>query len=258
MSLATIGCSDDVEIISSGGATDAGMTDAGATDDGMTDDGMTDDGMTDDGGDPTFMGGTYEITVMNLSPNQPMTDPVAAIHADTIHLFEVGGVSSTQIQTIAERGDNDPLTIFLGGSADVSDFAVIGAPPILPGASATGTLTTDNPAHVLSLVNMVICTNDAISGVDSVALPTDTTPLVITTMAYDAGTRTNVADADSFEPPPCSPNARTIPPSLTAFENIVAHPGQTGVVNPDPAAPGTNWDFAMGDDMLEITITLQP
>ena len=254
MSLATFGCSDDVEIIGSGGGDDAGVDD---TDTGGDDTGGDDTGGDDTGGDDPVEN-SYLVEFTNLTTNQPMTAPVAAIHDDSINLYELGAIATDEIRDIAETGDNTGAVAFAMGAGDlVSAAGEVGATPILPGNMATIMFTSSNPDHVFSLVNMVICTNDGITGVDSIPLPTDATGWTLTAVAYDAGTRMNMDDANSFFPPPCSdldPTMRTPPPEENPRLPIGAHPGQAGVIN-TPAAGG-NWDFMPTDDMISVTMTL--
>jgi len=200
--------------------------------------------------------GTFQVTFTNMTSNQLMTPPVAALHDPSAHLFQVGEVASDAIRDIAETGSSDALVAFANSSTElVSAAAVVGAAPFGPGGSVTANLTTALSGQVFSAVNMVICTNDGISGVDSLALPVGNTPVTLMAMAYDAGTRVNTNDAQSFFPPPCKvgdtvPNAEEDPRAA-----IAAHPGQT-VANNNTNAPidTNNWDITAGAEVLMIEI----
>ena len=200
---------------------------------------------------------SFQITVTNMTTGQLMTPPVAAIHDASVHLFEVGATASDAIRNIAETGADAELVAFATDPANaalVSGAGVIGDGPFAAGGQVTTTLATENDAYVFSLVNMVICTNDAIAGVDSVALPATNEPLTLMAMAYDAGTRVNQSDNNSFFPPPCRSTDVVEAPVEDPRQAIAAHAGQTGITVPDTAPDGSNWDFAAGVPVMQIEI----
>ena len=185
-----------------------------------------------------------------------MTQPVVALHDPSVHLFQVGEISSDPVRDIAETGDNSELVAFAGANGDVvSDAGVAGEGNIFPGGQVSINLTTDLDGQVLSSVNMVICTNDAMVGVDSMALPNDNEPVVVTAIAYDAGTRENVADAESFFPPPCRVGEVAAPAETDPRSPIALHPGQT-VPNAGGTGPlgNADWNLTSGEDVLMIEI----
>ncbi len=141
---------------------------------------------------------TYNVTIENLTSGQPFTPPVVAAHTSGMDVFEVGQAASAEVQAIAENGNNDPLVALLGGSAAVVDSAT-GTAPVKPGESAT--ITVEAPAgSLLSVVFMLICTNDGFSGVDSMTLAASGSESVDAN-AYDAGTETNTEDFADIVPP---------------------------------------------------------
>ncbi|KKK53121.1 hypothetical protein LCGC14_3097960 [marine sediment metagenome] len=141
---------------------------------------------------------TYNVTIENLTSGQPFTPPVVAAHTSGIDVFEVGQAASPEVLAIAENGNNDPLVALLGGSAAVLDSAS-GTAPVKPCESAT--ITVAAPAgSLLSVVFMLICTNDGFSGVDSMTLPASGSESVDAN-AYDAGTENNTEDFADIVPP---------------------------------------------------------
>ena len=141
---------------------------------------------------------TYEVTIENLTDGQPFTPPVVVAHSGDMDIFETGEAASEEVRQIAENGNNDPLVGVLSGSSAVSDYAT-GDGPVLPGESMT--LTIDAPAgDLLSVVFMLICTNDGFSGVDSWELPASGSQTVDAN-AYDAGTEMNTEDFADIVPP---------------------------------------------------------
>ncbi len=141
---------------------------------------------------------TYNVTIENLTSGQPFTPPVVAAHTSGMDVFEVGQAASAEVQAIAENGNNDPLVALLSGSAAVLDSAT-GTAPVMPGGSAT--ITVEAPAgSLLSVVFMLICTNDGFSGVDSMTLAA-TGSESVDANAYDAGTENNTEDFADIVPP---------------------------------------------------------
>ncbi|MFK8081839.1 MAG: spondin domain-containing protein [Granulosicoccus sp.] len=199
---------------------------------------------------PAPAAGSYQITFVNTSTTQPMTPPVVAFHSTDIRVFEVGQPADGGVIEIAENGNLAPQVEALEGQLGGTVSAVgVAHPdpenpggPLLPGATSTLTLTPVGEDQVMSVVSMVVCTNDGFSGVDSVELPEEET----TTMApiYDAGSETNVLTLDYWVPP-CGTDE-----NLGDEENgaITAHPGQSG-------SEGTGFDFDAGTELLQITVT---
>lgn len=212
----------------------------------------------DNGGSTTTPSepGTFQVTFTNMTSNQLMTPPVVAIHDPSAHLFQVGETASDAIRDIAETGNSDALVAFAQANPElVTAATVVGAGPFGPGGNVTGSLTTTESGQVFSAVNMVICTNDGISGADSIELPAGTDPVTMMAMAYDAGTRDNTDDAQSFFPPPCKVGETVPNPETDPRAAIAAHPGQT-VANNNPDAPGNpaDWNIAAGAEVLMIEI----
>lgn len=211
-----------------------------------------DDGDSDDADSATF-----QVTFTNLS-SQLLTPPVVAIHDSSIHLFQVGEESSNAVQAIAEMGNNDPLVEFAtdpDNAALVSAAGVAGDGPFGPGNTVVTSLTSDQADHVFSAVNMVICTNDGIAGFDSISLPEGTDPLTLVAVVYDAGTRQNQADAETFFPPPCRSGDVVEAPLEDPRQPIAGHPGQTGLTSPtEGPAAGLSLDFAASQQVLQVEI----
>ncbi len=199
---------------------------------------------------------TYNVTIENLTSGEPFTPPVVAAHTDQIDLFEVGQTASNEVKEIAENGNNAPMVALIGGSSAVLDSAV-GTAPIMPGESAT--LSIQAPAgSLLSVVFMLICTNDGFSGVDSLPLPASGSDTVDKN-AYDAGTETNTEDFADIVPP-CqdligvsSADAGTgmSDPALAEGGVITSHPGIQGGTDLTVA------DHGWTDPVVRITVAAE-
>ena len=153
---------------------------------------------------------TYTVTITNLTTGQPFTPPVLATHRQSTNVFEVGDLASNGVQQVAENGAVPVLVDELNGNQHVYDVQV-GAMPLVPAGvpgsgmgpvSDTYTITSANGAKYLSIVSMLICTNDGFAGLDSLRLPKnvgDSTTVLLN--AYDAGTEINTEDFADIVPP---------------------------------------------------------
>lgn len=209
--------------------------------------------------DAVGMAGSFQMTFTNLTTNQLMTRPVVALHDPSIHLFQVGEAASSYVEILAEIGNNIQLLDFLRANPEVvSAFDLagdLGSFLLFPGDTATVNLTTARDRQVFSAVTTVICTNDGFVGVDSMALPTDNVPVSVAAVAYDAGTRENSNDAESFDFEGCRVGDAEATADTNPRASIEAHPGQTvennnttGPISPD------NWDLAPSAEILRIEI----
>ena len=141
---------------------------------------------------------TYNVTIENLTSGQPFTPPVVVAHTSAMDIFETGEAASAEIIAIAENGNNDPLVALVSGASAVHAF-VTGDGPVMPGASATMSIQAPAGSYV-SVVFMLICTNDGFSGLDSMMLPA-TGSVTVDANAYDAGSEQNTEDFADMVPP---------------------------------------------------------
>lgn len=200
--------------------------------------------------------GSVTITMTNTSDTQPMTPPVVVLHNapdsdNGMRLFYPSQPAHPSVVAIAENGNNAPVVELLGYLTDqgrASTYAVGFADPenpgpLLPGMSASVDLDLASEDQVLSIVSMVVCTNDGFSGVNAHTLSADASETFMAPI-YDAGSETNVLSLDYWVPP-CGTDA-----NLTDNENgsVTLHPGQSGSENPD-------FDFEAGTRYLEVTVT---
>lgn len=169
----------------------------------------------------------YRVYMVNITAGQPFTPPVVATHNRDVELFDRGETASFEVKEIAENGNLDPMVGFLTDNDDISDFAVAVAgdpPPLMPGMLVSTDISANSRREVLSMVSMLICTNDGFAGIDSTRLPRRFVFRPI--RAYDAGTEINTEDFADIVPP-C--------PALTGVETTDAG---TGMSNPELAENG--------------------
>ena len=209
---------------------------------------------------------TYEVTITNLTSGQPLTPPVLATHKKKLGAFKVGESASVGIHHIAENGGNAWLVAALTNDANVFDVFE-GAEPIVPVGNPGGTLfadsavfniTTDKKANRLTLVSMLICTNDGFTGKDSLKLPKKIGDVVTTSsIGYDAGTEMNTEGFADLVPP-CAvlsgvpagaPGTGVSNPMLAEGGVIEIHPGIMGDFDLSPVPHG--WVDPVADIKIE-------
>jgi len=134
---------------------------------------------------------TYRVTITNLTKGQTFTPVLLATHSPTVRLFAPGTTASSQLQAIAEEGDTTTMAALLRGmTADVREV-VVAAGLQTPAVSATFQIAAGGTATRISIVSMLIPTNDAFMGLSSMMLPTTFDPVVVDLLAYDSGTEIN-------------------------------------------------------------------
>ncbi len=130
------------------------------------------------------------ISITNLTHGSHFTPLLVSAHPADSHLFEVGMAASANLQAMAEGGDTSGLITDLNAiSADVSDNPAGGL--MMPGQTVTFDLMTAMDNSNLSVVAMVLPTNDGFVGLDSMAIPTMAGTYTYYLNAYDAGTEVN-------------------------------------------------------------------
>ena len=139
--------------------------------------------------------GTYKVTITNLTGGQPMTPFVVATHSGSFGAFTSGSAASAGIQAIAENGGVPVLVGELSSNPKVFDVAVAGGAPVAPGATVSTFVDSDSGIRKLTIVSMLICTNDGFGGVNSLQLNASGSQTVYG-FAYDAGTEINTEDYD--------------------------------------------------------------
>lgn len=186
---------------------------------------------------------TYIVTVENLTPegSQPLSPIGTVVHGRRTDVWSVGAPATAAVAAIAEDAN---LGIFVDTYAQtpgVLQSFVGGDGPIPPGASATFEIEAQRGDR-LSLVSMLVNTNDGFTGLDSVRLGRRWQEFTVG--AYDAGTEANNEDG-GFIPGPAGGNPFVRDPEGGV---ITQHPGIEGVGTLDPEI--YDWD----DPVAKITI----
>ena len=193
----------------------------------------------------------YEVTVRNLTAgsSQPLSPPLVVVHGRQADVWSRGQLASHVVADIAEDANTAPAVMALRGARGVRsattgiDAGASAPAPIPPGASQTYTVRTRGPADRLSLVSMLVNTNDAFTGLDSYRLRPGTR--VLRKRAYDAGSEVNNQRRDSIPGPCCnSPNVRDAEGRV-----IRSHPGIR-----NGAGQLTRARFGWSGPVAEITV----
>lgn len=134
---------------------------------------------------------TVTVSVTNLTQGIYFTPLLVAAHAPSSDVFEVGTAASASLQSMAEGGSIAALSSDLNTAGAV----VVGNPAgglLAPAANTTATLLNVDLATQsrLSVVAMMLPTNDAFIGLDSLTISA-TTSGTYNINAYDAGTEIN-------------------------------------------------------------------
>ena len=131
------------------------------------------------------------VSITNLTNGIWYTPFLVAAHPAGMSLFTVGQPASASLQAMAEGGDISLLVTDLqGAGATVAANPAMGL--LAPAMSTNVDLNTDGTANtLLSVVAMLLPTNDAFAGLNAVVIPTDPGTYVFNLPAYDAGTEAN-------------------------------------------------------------------
>ncbi|MEW6991999.1 spondin domain-containing protein [Colwelliaceae bacterium 6441] len=131
-----------------------------------------------------------DITVTNLTQGIYFTPILIGAHTSDTSLFSTGEMASPSLQMMAEGGDISGLSMML--SSDNGDMVENPADGLLaPTMTTSTTLDTTDGNMYLSLVAMMLPTNDGFVGLDSWMIPTEPGTYTMTLNAYDAGTEAN-------------------------------------------------------------------
>lgn len=133
----------------------------------------------------------FNVRIVNLTNGFWFTPILVAAHADGNSLFTSGQAASASLQAMAEGGDIAGLVTDLQAmGATLAEDPAGGL--LMPAMSASVDMNTDGTSNVLlSVVTMLLPTNDAFIGLNSILIPTEPGTYTFNVPAYDAGTEAN-------------------------------------------------------------------
>jgi hypothetical protein len=183
----------------------------------------------------------FHARIENLTNAQVYSPPILVVHRADVQLFELGAMASDGVRTIAEMGDYSVLSEAVMGMDGIYAVEEL-ADGVNPGTSAEIDFTAPVQGYRVTILMMLVWSNDAFTGINSESLPGELETLQLHTQAYDAGTEMNNELA-------------THVPGLGGTERdpsdgvIELHPGIMGVGDLDPSVWGWNGPVGM------ITVT---
>jgi hypothetical protein len=179
----------------------------------------------------------WSVTVTNLTPpgsgppgSQPLSPPLFVVHSRKADVWSVGEIANHGVAAIAEDANNAVLESALSDVSGVKSVSTGAGGPIPSGQSRTYRVETAGRFSRLSVLTMLVNTNDAFTGLDSVHA--SGRGATFTTMAYDAGSERN-NELKSHIPGPCCENPFVRDPEGAL---IRPHEGITGRGDLSPAA----------------------
>ncbi len=179
----------------------------------------------------------FEVSITNITKGQTFTPILVATHRGGVQIFELGSEASAELEAVAEAGDTGPLAAFLEGLPEVNDVQVV-AGLLGPGQTATVAVDARGPFRRVSVLSMLIPTNDAFFGLNGVKGPNGRETDVHVSPAYDAGTEVNDEICADIPGPQCGGSGAL---DAGADENGVVHIN-AAIQGVGDLAPGV-WDW---------------
>lgn len=202
--------------------------------------------------------GQFTVTITNLTRDQTFTPVFVATHRPGIRLFEPGQPALPHVALVAEEGDVGPLMALARAATPfVHDVTFTGAPPggfVGPGESRTITVGTRPGFDRVSVIAMLIPTNDGFFALRDAEGPSGTGPVMYTSPAYDAGSERNdetCASVPGPNYPECGGPGGGGQPSGGEEGYVYIHPGIQGVGD---FGPNRDWR----NPVAQITIRRVP
>ncbi len=174
--------------------------------------------------------GVWEVQITNMTTMQVMTPFLLASHSHDAMIFTPGMPASEALEALAEGGDTMPLRMMLEGMSSVMSVET-GMAMTPPGHRATLQINGGGMHRYLSVVSMLVPTNDAIVGT-TIELPVEPGATMVYANAWDAGTEANdescihIPGRDMW--PECE-DAHSHPPHIHGEGFVTIHNGITGV-----------------------------
>jgi len=131
-----------------------------------------------------------EVKIVNNTGASHFTPLLVTTHAHSMTLFQTGMPASASLQAMAEGGNIAGLVTDLNDA----DAQVIENPAgglLAPGTHTVATLTADANNDSLSVVAMILPTNDGFIAVNNWKVPSTPGVYKVALNAYDAGTEAN-------------------------------------------------------------------
>ena len=192
------------------------------------------------------MAKTFDVTITNLTKGQIISAPVVAAHDPGIAIFQVGSAASDQLAALAEDAAADDLIALLESVGAEVEQAGTGIPP---GGQVTVRIEASGLNRVISAVGMLVTTNDAFFGLDSVRPRGRSTAYRVP--AYDAGSEANNENCAFIPGPPCGNGG--VRDSVDAEGFVHIHNGVHGIAESQGGLVPSRDDWR--NPVAQITVT---
>lgn len=170
------------------------------------------------------------VSITNLTQGMTFTPRLLVAHTSAVDLFEPGtAAASAGLTSVAEGGDTSVLAAELDADTSNQRNQTFGG-TLAPATTSSQYTFETNDHPYLSLVAMLIPTNDAFAGLDNWRIPTAPGTYTVTLNAYDSGTEAN----DEIN----ATRTDVTGPSGIALGGI-GIPGMAGSGNPSVGTGGT-------------------
>jgi len=130
------------------------------------------------------------VKILNLTSGIYFTPLLVSAHKSEAKLFAAGTPSSLNLQKMAEGGNISGLEADLS-DANANSVSNPASGLLAPGKSTTVSITTDAGNDYLSIVAMMLPTNDGFVALNSVKIPDAKGVYMFALNAHDAGTEAN-------------------------------------------------------------------
>lgn len=196
---------------------------------------------------PVALADSFSVTVTNVTRGQFFTPRLITTHSAG-NFFRVGEPALDEIAAIAESGDVAPTIALLDTAPEFVTAVEVGADLLAPGASQE-VVIEGNAGDVLTVLSMLIPTNDAFFAANAVSLP-ESGSVTVNALVYDAGTEPNDELCANIPGPVCGGEGSSLDVDGEGFVHI--HAGIHGIGD----LPAENYDWR--NPGARITITKLP
>ena len=131
-----------------------------------------------------------DVKIVNMTGGSYFTPLLVATHATSTTLFQTGEAAGEALQAMAEGGDISMLAADLNATGAAMTLNPAGG-LLAPGKSTMTTLNSSTTNAALSLVAMILPTNDGFVALNGWKIPTEPGTYTLHALAYDAGTEAN-------------------------------------------------------------------
>lgn len=130
-----------------------------------------------------------DIEITNLTNGIFFTPLLITAHDSTVDYFTVGTAASDELQAMAEGGN---ISLLMGTTTTENALHIDDSEAALlaPSTSSTASMNVGDMSH-LSIVSMLLPTNDGFVGLDSWEIPQEAGTYTVYLNGYDAGTEAN-------------------------------------------------------------------